>query len=303
MRDSLYTDRGVASPTRLSDAGTPVLDYIKPIELVRAMIDAGAYKAALPPQHMFVRGMYGGGLLAFATSIAFGATQQTKLPIVGGLIFPVGFAIITLLGLEVITGSFALVPLAFVEKRISFTRLLVAFFWVYLGNLAGSVLYAAMLWVALTTSGQVPDTTGLAAFLIKTGHAKSTHYVEFGSFGFFTAFVKAMLCNWMVTLGVVLPMASRSAVGKVLANYVPIMMFFSLGYEHCVVNMFIMPAAMMFGANISMSDWWVGNELPVTLGNLVGGFLFTGAALGWTYRTRSTMLDEPLPPIPQRAAV
>ncbi len=99
--------------------------------------------------------------------------------------------------------------------------------------------------------------------------------------------MKAMLCNWMVTLGVVVPYTCRSSIGKVIATFVPIYMFFAMGYEHMVVNMFIIPAAMFFGAPISMSDFWIGNELPVTLGNFVGGFLFTAAALGWTYRART----------------
>jgi formate/nitrite transporter FocA (FNT family) len=104
--------------------------------------------------------------------------------------------------------------------------------------------------------------------------------------GALAAFIKAMLCNWMVTLGVVLPYASRSVIGKAIATFVPIYMFFAMGYEHMVVNMFIIPAAMFYGAPISMSDFWIGNELPVTLGNFAGGFLFTAAALGWTYRSR-----------------
>jgi formate transporter len=53
-----------------------------------------------------------------------------------------------------------------------------------------------------------------------------------------------------------------------------------------VVNMFVIPTAMFYGAHITLSDWWIGNELPVTIGNFVGGFLFTGAAVGWIYRAK-----------------
>lgn len=56
--------------------------------------------------------------------------------------------------------------------------------------------------------------------------------------------------------------------------------------EHLVVNMFIMPSAMLYGAPITLSDWWIGNELPVTIGNFCGGFFFTAATLGWVYRTK-----------------
>lgn len=296
MRETLYAD---PSPARQAD--TPVLDYIKPAELVQTMIDTGASKAALTVGQIFVRGMYGGALLAFATSISFYADAQTGLPIVGALLFPVGFAIITLLGVDLITGYFALVPLAFLHKRMTFGQMLRALFWVFVANLAGSLLYVVMMWIGFTMAGHAPDATGLGAFTMKIGLLKSVHYEQFGMVGAFTAFVKAMLCNWMVTLGVVLPYASRSAIGKVLGTYVPIFMFFAMGYEHMVVNMFIIPAAMLFGAHITMSDWWIGNELPVTLGNFAGGFLFTGAALGWVFYTRKTV-DEPIPPPAPRPA-
>lgn len=288
MREPLYAD---PTPLRPADAATPVLDYVKPAEVVRAMIDTGASKADLSIGEIFVRGMYGGALLAFATSIAFYATAQTGLPIVGALIFPVGFLIITLLGMDLITGYFALVPLAFINRRMTFAQLLRAWIVVWAGNLAGSLLYVVMMWAGYTMSGNLPNATsdnpGLVAVITKIGLAKTHHFEQFGAAGAFTAFVKAMLCNWMVTLGVVLPMASRSAIGKVIGTWVPIFMFFAMGYEHMVVNMFIIPAAMMFGAPITMGDFWLGNELPVTLGNFAGGFLFTGAALGWVYRTKA----------------
>ena len=56
------------------------------------------------------------------------------------------------------------------------------------------------------------------------------------------------------------------------------------GFEHSVVNMFLIPTGMMMGAKVSMTDWWLWNQIPVTLGNLVGGMLFTGLFLYWTYR-------------------
>lgn len=106
--------------------------------------------------------------------------------------------------------------------------------------------------------------------------------------GAFAALVKGMLCNWMVTLGVVLPCTSRSVIGKAIATFVPIYMFFGMGFEHMVVNQFIIPTAMLFGAPISMYDFWVGNQVPVTIGNFLGGLLFTRAALGWLFYTKPT---------------
>jgi formate/nitrite transporter FocA (FNT family) len=79
-------------------------------------------------------------------------------------------------------------------------------------------------------------------------------------------------------------MTSTSTVGKIAATWLPIFLFFALGFEHAVVNMFVIPTGMMLGAKVSVTDWWLWNQIPVTLGNLVGGFVFTGLALYATYK-------------------
>src|SRR4051812_16829348 len=95
------------------------MDYIKPTEALETMIRSGTAKAALSPKDILIRGFLSGALLGFATSLALTGTLQTGVPLVGALIFPVGFVIIVLLGLELVTGSFALVPLARQEGNIS----------------------------------------------------------------------------------------------------------------------------------------------------------------------------------------
>jgi formate/nitrite transporter len=276
------------------DAGTyvgdPVVDYVRAPQMVQTMIEAGASKKDLTAGQIFVRGMFGGSLLAYATGISFFAASQGVPPVIAGLLFPVGFIIINLIGFDLITGYFALVPLAVIHRRMTFGQLVRTWFWVWLGCLAGSLLYDAMLWTSFTLTGATGDTTGLSAYIIKIATAKTLKYEEFGMAGAFAALVKGMLCNWMVTLGVVLPFTARSAIGKVFATFVPIYMFFAMGYEHMVVNQFIIPTAMMFGAPISQYDFWVGNQLPVTIGNFLGGFLFTGAALGWVFYTKPVPL-------------
>jgi formate/nitrite transporter FocA (FNT family) len=96
-------------------------------------------------------------------------------------------------------------------------------------------------------------------------------------------FFKAMLCNWLVTMGVVMGLTSTSTIGKIAAMWLPIVTFFAQGFEHSVVNMFVIPTGMAFGADVSFSDWWLWNQIPVTLGNIAGGLLFTGMALYLTY--------------------
>lgn len=106
--------------------------------------------------------------------------------------------------------------------------------------------------------------------------------------GWNTALVKGILCNWMVALGTVLAFVSRSTVGKVVAMWLPIMIFFAHGYEHSIVNMFVMPAAMLMGEPITLANWWIWNQIPVTVGNIVGGAVFTGLALYITHKPVST---------------
>ena len=74
-----------------------------------------------------------------------------------------------------------------------------------------------------------------------------------------------------------------STIGKIIAPWLPIMTFFALGFEHCVVNMFVIPTAILLGADISVYQWWFWNQVPVTLGNIIGGAVFTGMLLYATY--------------------
>ena len=101
-----------------------------------------------------------------------------------------------------------------------------------------------------------------------------------------------MLCNWMVCLAIVAAMTTTSTVGKIACAYMPVFIFFAQGFEHSVVNMFIIPTGMMMGAKVSFAEWWLWNQIPVTLGNLVGGFIFTGLAIYITHKPR---LSAPVP--------
>src|SRR4030095_13793527 len=92
-----------------------------------------------------------------------------------------------------------------------------------------------------------------------------------------------MLCNWMVTIGAVLAAVSRSTIGKIAAMWLPIAAFFAHGFEHSIVNMFVVPAGVALGAPVSVTSWWIWNQVPVTLGNIVGGVVLTGMALAMSY--------------------
>ena len=262
------------------------MDSLSPQAIVAAMVRAGAVKAGLGVRDLLVRGFLSGALLGFATSLALGATVQTGQPLVGALIFPVWFVMIVLLGLELVTGSFALLPLAVMNGQTRISTMLANWSWVFLGNLIGSVVYAFLLVITLTNAFHT-DPAGLATRLIQVAEAKTIGNAAIGAGGMLTVFVKAMLCNWMVCLGVVMALSSTSTIGRIAGAWMPILVFFAQGFEHSVVNMFIIPAGMMMGAKVSFADWWLWNQIPVTLGNLVGGFVFTGLALYVTYGTDS----------------
>jgi len=259
------------------------MDYAKPADVVTSMIQSAEQKLALSPRDLLIRGALSGAILGVATSLAFTGAISTNQPLVGAIIFPVGLVIIVLLGLELVTGSFGLLPLANLEHGAEPSRILANWGWVFLGNLLGSMAYGVLLAIALTNMGTLAP-TGVAARLIAVAEAKTVGYAAIGSAGLITAFVKAILCNWLVCLGVVLAMTTNSTLGKIAAAWMPIFIFFAQGFEHAVVNMFVIPTGMLFGAKVSLYDWWAWNQIPVTLGNLVGGFVFTGLALYATYK-------------------
>jgi formate/nitrite transporter len=277
------------------------MDYAKPADVVKTMVDVGRAKLALAPRDLLIRGALSGALLGTATSFAFTGAVTTGQPLVGALIFPVGLVIIVVLGLELVTGSFALVPLPYLEGRAPLGSVVANWGWVFLGNLIGSIAYGILLAIVLTNFWQA-EPSGIAARIIATAEAKTTAYAALGMAGMVTAFVKAMLCNWLVCLGVVMGMASSSTIGKIAGAWLPISVFFAQGFEHTVVNMFIIPTGMLMGAKVSVSDWWLWNQIPVTLGNLLGGFAFTGLALYGTYRggllPQPTMTDPIAAKIP-----
>ncbi len=257
-------------------------DYVAPKELMQEAVQLAKRKSDLPVRDLLIRGILAGAFLGYATSLVFVVLSQGLPPIVGAILFPVGFVILVLLGLELVTGNFALLPAGVMAGSVGVTRLLRNWGWVYLGNMIGSVLYAALFYLAIT-SWRTGNGGAIADLLKQAAQKKTLAYVALGPSGWATAVVKAILCNWMVTIGAVLALASRSTFGKIAAMWLPIMTFFALGFEHSVVNMFLIPEGMMLGAPISLSQALLWNLLPVTIGNLLAGMLFTGMALYATY--------------------
>jgi formate/nitrite transporter len=274
------------------------MDYVPPDELLATALGAAAKKANLSVRDMLIRGFLAGVILSYATSLAFVVTTQGLAPIVGAILFPVGFVILVLLGLELATGNFALLPAGLMAGRLSLAKLARNWFWVYVGNLGGSLFYALLFYLAITNFNTGPG--GAVGDLFKIAAQKKTlGYMALGIRGWETAFVKGILCNWMVTLGAILALASRSTAGKIAAMWLPILTFFAQGYEHSIVNMFVIPTGKLFGAPVSFSQWWLWNQIPVTLGNIVSGAFLTGLALYFTYKPKET--QNVILPIPAQS--
>ncbi|MNE45434.1 putative formate transporter 1 [compost metagenome] len=164
--------------------------------------------------------------------------------------------------------------------------MLTSFSWATLGHLIGCLLYAFLYGMTITRMG-TDMSHPLVQNLIGVSEAKTIGYRALGSDGLILVTVKAILCNWMVTLGVVLAFTSKSTGGKIAAMWLPILTFFAQGFEHAVVNMFVIPAGMLLGAEVTLTDWWLWNQIPVLIGNFIGGAFFTGFLLYWTHRMKN----------------
>lgn len=260
-------------------------DHVSPTDLLQEAVQLAKKKSELSVADMLIRGALSGAFLGYATSLAFLVTAQGLPPIVGAILFPVGFVILVLLGLELVTGNFALLPAGVLAGTVRFTKLLRNWGWVYLGNFLGSLLYAGLFYLAIT-NWHTGNGGAVADLLKQAAQKKTLGFAALGASGWALALVKGILCNWMVTIGALLALVSRSTVGKITAMWLPIMTFFALGFEHSVVNMYILPSGLMLGAAISLKQILFWNLLPVTLGNIISGALLTGMPLYATYAVK-----------------
>jgi len=260
------------------------MSYIVPSEFVTKMVDAGESKIFMSTRDTLIRAFMAGAILALAAVFAVTVTVQTGSPLLGAVMFPVGFIMLYLMGFDLLTGVFVLAPLALLDKRPGVTVKGVLRNWglVFVGNFAGALTVAFMMAFVFTT-GFASDPGVIGEKISHIGEARTLGYAEFGAAGWATIFLRGMLCNWMVSMGVVGAMISTTVGGKAIAMWMPVMLFFYMGFEHSVVNMFLFPSAMIMGGDFSIMDYMIWNEIPTALGNLVGGLAFTGLTLYTTH--------------------
>ena len=270
-----------------------------PQQIVTANISAAKGKTELPLSRMILLGILAGMFIACgasASSVAMHAIDNVGLArFVAGAIFPVGLMMIVFVGGELFTGD-CLMIMGHMHKQFSawsMIRVLVA---VFLSNFIGSVLIAALVNGSsqLNYSGSL-----LGAFTIKVALGKVS--MSFGS-----AFVSGILCNLFVCIAVLMGAAAKDIAGKVWAIFFPIMAFVVSGYEHCVANMYYIPAGIFAASNkayvqaaesaygitadqLASLNWGsmiVKNLIPVTLGNIVGGMVLVGLPLYLIHRAK-----------------
>jgi formate/nitrite transporter len=206
----------------------------------------------------------------------------------------VGLIIIVLTGAELFTGDAMLAPMAAFIHKVSWAAVLNLWVWVYIGNLIGSIVYAYIMangpFISWNATAGAFGVSAFGSRAIAIAAAKVS-YTTMPAL--ISAFWKAVACNWLVNLAVLLGICADDLVGKFFGIWFPIMAFVSSGFEHSVANMYFIPAGIMtqgfadpatVNAGLNWVTMWTNNIIVVTLGNIVGGMFFVGVIYWVAFR-------------------
>lgn len=267
------------------------LNYHTPQEIASIAFNTALNKAKFSIPKMLILGILAGVYIGFA---AEGSTMAMHdIASVGGgrflagVIFSTGLMLVVIAGAELFTGN-VLLCMGYLEKKISLSSILRNWFWVYLGNLIGSVLLAYL----MDTSGLWNYNNSLhGVYALKIAISKV-------NLSFSEAFVRGILCNWLVCLAVWLAYAAKDITGKIWGIFFPIMLFITSAFEHSVANMYYLSAGLLLKSHslivasggleekaqaLQVANVIMNNLVPVTLGNIVGGGIFVGTAYWYCY--------------------
>jgi formate/nitrite transporter len=272
-------------------------NYLTPKEVLEYTEETGFQKAFMPFRRSALLAFLAGLFIALASVgsnvIAYGIENTGMAKYLAGLIFPAGLILVVVAGAELFTGN-NLISVAVLSKRVKPGKYLSNLVLLWVGNLAGSVFVAILIYL----SGQLDFSGGLlGAYTVKVGVIKT-------SMSFTELFTSGILCNILVCLAVWMAYAAKDIAGKSIAIFFPIWLFIASGYEHSVANMYYLSAALLaklnpiyvtlaqtdYGltadslSNLTISGMLFTNLIPVTLGNLAGGALFVGAWYWWAYK-------------------
>ncbi len=290
------------------------IDALLPADMAARAEDVGVKKARLGIRRMFALAVLAGAFIAmgaiFATTVTAGGIAvrtadgslafSTGLPygltrLLGGLVFSLGLILVIVGGAELFTGN-NLIVMAFASGKVTWRQLLRNWVVVYAGNFVGSV--ATALAVFLSRQYTFPSGTGAIGLnMLNIGEAKT-------SLGFVEAVALALLCNALVCLAVWLCFSARSTTDKILSIVPPISAFVAAGFEHSVANMYFIPVALFVKQwgeasffdgigrtaadfpHLTWGNFLLGNLVPVTLGNIIGGAVMVGLVYWFIYLRR-----------------
>lgn len=248
-----------------------------PAEILQIWIDNGTKKANLPIARMFMLGIAAGiyigvGCHGFLIATAGAETgfEQMIGKLAGSALFPTGLMMVIFCGAELFTGN-CLLTLALADRKITMRQMLTNWGVVYLGNFVGALFLSALLAGSGLYSG------ALAERAVAVASSKAT--MDFGQ-----GLIRGVLCNILVVLACWMQAGAKDLGGKIAAVWFPIAMFVFAGFEHSVANMTYIPLGMMLGAPVSTGQMLIGNLIPVTIGNIIGGALIVPAAYYFVYK-------------------
>ncbi|MGJ8672118.1 formate/nitrite transporter family protein [Rubritalea sp.] len=264
------------------------MDYLPPNELAKKMIEAGEEKLFMSTKDTIIRGIGAGALLTLAAFFALTVITKTGSLIFGAILFPIGFIMLNMLKFDLVTGVFTLAPLPVIagNKGCTWAKVFRNWFLVFCSNFVGAlfVVFLASFSVRYGYSGETSEIfPAFHKLLAKVGEGRTLGFEKYGVMGWLTCFVRGIMCNWMVSMGVIGAIYARSSIGKFFCMWAPIMCFFFMVFEHAVVNMFLFPFAMTMGADITIPEFFIWNEIPTVLGNIVGGLGLVGLPIYLTH--------------------
>lgn len=245
-----------------------------PVQILEAAGNVGKVRAGTTSGRTLLLGFLAGAYIAFGAmlmvTVVAGLPKEsfgTLAKFIGGALFPIGLVLVIIGGADLFTGDTFYNVVGVAQGKMSVTDTLRNWFFAYFGNFFGSVFVAYFL--AVTTGLLTVDPW--LTWIQKLAVTKT-------SLSFNEAFWRGVGCNWLVCLACWLALASDNVPGKIVGIWFAIMTFVTMGFEHSIANMFFIPLGIFSGAPVTWGQFWFNNEIPVTLGNIVGGALFCGIA-------------------------
>lgn len=247
---------------------------LSPGEFVPFYAQIGAKKCANSAVRLFLAAVLAGFFIASGAVAASTASYALENPslarVAAGLLFPFGLIMVVITGAELFTGN-CLITISLLERKAALSGMARNLAVVYLGNFAGAALLAG----AMALGGAFSN-EALAAYAVRTAANKCA--LPFGQ-----GVVLGILCNILVCAGVMCALCGKSVASRAVGAFVPVSFFVIGGFEHCVANMYYIPAGLLAAGYsgaacppaLSLAGLWA-NLVPVTLGNLLGGCGFGG---------------------------